>query len=340
MAHEITSTDDLFSVREPTWHRLGQVLDSYPTRAEAQQIAHPWEPITEPVYLSEPGFGYEEDANSDNLVPRMEYTEAPGHQAVRRSDNGDLLGIVGDGYVPIKNDEMWDIAEALQGVGSDVRFETGGSLAGGKKVWLMLRLEEPIHVTGDPNGGVIPFYSLQNAHDGSGSFRGQATSLRIVCANTSRAADLDARARGTEFSFRHSKNVRDRLEEAKAALAGWRESIEDWRLLNEHMLTVDIDAETEREFVSRFIPEPLTSMTSERVKANVDNARREFMGVYNGATCEGITGTAYGLIQAASEWSEHIRRANTEDTRFKRAVLSRNGVLTDAMKIVKDLTPA
>ena len=39
MSHNITSTDNLFVVREPAWHGLGTVLDEYPTRAEAQKLA-------------------------------------------------------------------------------------------------------------------------------------------------------------------------------------------------------------------------------------------------------------------------------------------------------------
>src|SRR3546814_11961082 len=39
MAHEITATDNLFSVREMPWHGLGTVLSEYPTRDEAKAIA-------------------------------------------------------------------------------------------------------------------------------------------------------------------------------------------------------------------------------------------------------------------------------------------------------------
>ena len=36
MAHEITTTDNLFSVRQATWHGLGAILPEHPTREEAQ----------------------------------------------------------------------------------------------------------------------------------------------------------------------------------------------------------------------------------------------------------------------------------------------------------------
>ena len=54
MSHNITERDGVFTVREPAWHRLGEVLPDYPSREQAQKIAHPWEPVSEPVYRKVP----------------------------------------------------------------------------------------------------------------------------------------------------------------------------------------------------------------------------------------------------------------------------------------------
>lgn len=340
MAHEIWENDNLLTVRQPAWHGLGVTLGDYPTREEAQQLAHPWEPITEPVFLADIGFGLEEDGNSDNLFPVTEYTQAPGFKAVRRSDDATLLGIVGDGYEPVKNNEMWDIAEALQGAAHDgVKFETAGSLKGGAKVWLLMRLEEPLTLEGDPNGATVPYYSLQNAHDGSGAFRGQATTTRIVCANTAHIADLDARARGTEFTFRHTKNVGERIEEAREALTGWRTSLETWKQLSEHMLTLKMsdgfrDVET---FLERWIPMPPEGTATERVRENVEQARNQWLKAWDSETCEGIKYTAHGVLQASIEYAEHYRKAQSAESRFKRSYLDRNQVVQTAQKIVMEL---
>src|SRR5699024_236789 len=115
------------------------------------------------------------------------------------------------------------------GSAADVMVESGGSLKGGRLVWLLLRLKDPLVIEGDPRGATMAYYALQNSHDVSGAFRGQATSTRIVCANTSQMADMDARARGTECVFRHTRNVADRIEQARTALAGWRNALDDWQ---------------------------------------------------------------------------------------------------------------
>lgn len=333
MAHEIWESDNFLTVRKPAWHGLGMVLDEYPTREAAQQLAHPWEPITEPVFLREP----EVFPTEIGTFMQARFDEAEGFKAVRRSDNGHLLGIVGEGYEPVTNNEMWDIAEALQGEGADVKFETAGSLQGGAKVWLLITLNEPLEIEGDPNGATVPYYSLQNAHNGSGAFRGQATMTRIVCANTAHIADLDARARGTEFTFRHTKNVGERVEEARQALTGWRESLTIWKQLTEHMIDLSLSREDVIEFVDRWIPMPPENLATERVVRNVEEARSQWWEAYTSETCEGIENTAHGVLQASIEYAEWFRKAHTADSRFKRSFLDRNDVVQSAQKLVLEI---
>lgn len=360
MAHEIWENDNFLTVRKPAWHGLGMVLDDYPTRVEAQQLAHPWEPITEPVYLQDIQVGTKEkytyggasitmDAGSEvpeafgepEQVPdvRTTFNQAEGFKAVRRSDDGSLLGIVGDGYEPVSNNEMWDIAEALQGEAKNgIKFETAGSLQGGRKVWLLVTLDEPLTVEGDPNGATVPYYSLQNAHDGSGAFRGQATMTRIVCANTAHIADLDARARGTEFTFRHTKNVGERIDEAREALHGWRESLAIWKQLSEHMLTLKVDGFGEiHEFLERWIPMPPAGTSTDRVRDNVEAARSQWLEAWSSETTEDIGLTAHGILQASIEYAEWYRRAQSTESRFKRSFLDRNQIVQSAQKLVLEI---
>lgn len=328
MAHNITERDGIFTVREPAWHGLGAVLPEYPTRAQAQELAHPWEPTTEPLYVHRPQITAEGVTDS--------YEQVTDQVAVRRSDNDELLGTVSNTYGLVTNSEMYDIAEAIEGqAAGSVRYETGGSLKGGRKVWLLIRLNEPISMPGDPHGETIPYYALQNAHDGSGSFRGQATLTRIVCDNTSHMADLDAKARGTEFTFRHTSNIGERIEEAKAALAGWRESVQEYRLMGEHLAGERINAAQVQDFIDQFIPAPPPHAASDRVMENVRDARFTLGQCLASPTCEGIRDTRWGLVQAAVEYNQHVRAARSAESRFKRAYLDRSAITADALALAQ-----
>jgi phage/plasmid-like protein (TIGR03299 family) len=336
MAHNITERDGLFVVREPAWHGLGTVLDDYPTRQQAQEIAHPWEPVTQPLFRRV--------ITVTDAGPAERFEEIDESVEVVRSDDSHHLGVVSKGYQVVTNTELYDIAEALQGENQEVRFETGGSLLGGSKVWLLLRLNEPLQVKGDPRGDTIMYYALQNSHDGSGSLRGQATGTRIVCDNTSRMADLDASQRGTEFVFRHTSSVKERIEEAKLALAGWREGIRNWSLQMQDLLDVRLDAKQVDWFIQTYIPAPPAgAKVSDRVIKNVDTARQQFRDVLVSDTMpEAIRGTAYGMLQASVEWRQHSRatRAATVEgrmeNRFRRAYLEPSLYTSSAIEVARE----
>jgi phage/plasmid-like protein (TIGR03299 family) len=308
------------------WHGLGEVLSDYPTRQEAQKIAHPWNPTTEPLYRAVPIIG-------DDGQPTMTYVEVEDAKAVVRDDNDAYLGTVSKSIEPVSNDEMYDIAEVIQGEGTDVRFETGGSLNGGQKVWLLLRLEEPINIKGDPNGATLPFFALQNDNTGKGAFRGQGVQTRIVCQNTSKMADLDAEHFGTDFVFWHTMSVHEKIEQAKAALSGWRESVTAYNRLSEHLLGIKVTKKQRELFVAEFVPMLVGNVISDRVVNNIETARQQVRDILTGPTLEGVDLTAYGLVQAAIEYGQHARRANSAESRFKRTFLKRDRLAADAVDL-------
>lgn len=326
MSHEITSSDGMFTVRQAAWHQLGTVFEDYPKRKEAQAIAHPWDVEEEPLFRKVASV-------DENGVTYEALEQVPSFKANVRSDDSTLLGVVSETYTNVLNNELWDIAEALEGSGTDVMFETGGSLQGGKQVWILLRLQDPLVVKGDPRGETIPYYALQNSHDGSSAFRGQATMTRIVCANTSRIADMDAKARGTEFTFRHTKNVGERIEQARIALSDWRESLAQWQEQSEFLVQRKLEPLAAADFLDRFIPMPPENLVTERVRNNVIRDRGKWMDAYNSVTGEGIKDTSYGLVQASIEFLEWGRRAFTAESRFKRSFLSRNDLVTHAVAL-------
>src|SRR3546814_12257256 len=84
MAHEITATDNLFSVREMPWHGLGTVLSEYPTRDEAKAIAHNWEPVTAPTYRAVPGFTAGVLAECGHFLPSSTEERRVGKECVIR----------------------------------------------------------------------------------------------------------------------------------------------------------------------------------------------------------------------------------------------------------------
>lgn len=338
MGHGITKTDSTFSVREMPWMGLleGQVnvLADNPTRKEAQEIATPWEPVETPVYKRVPVI-----MEDGTLTEKYEVLE--GSKGIERSDNGATLGVVNESFGLISNTEMWDVVEA-----TGEQIETGGSLEGGKKVWALVRFAEPLMVKGDPNGATVAFLAFQNGHTGMSAFRAQAINTRIVCANTSAAADVEAKRNGYEFRFRHTASVSSRVEEAKAAVDMWREGVTVWQNLMEHLVTVQVTKEQQELFVERFQPMPANHKITDRVRGNVETARDELRSILAGPTSEGIDLTAYGLFQAGIEWSQHYRGTKGADEQqrmesyFKRNMLTDDGLRAATLKLAQEVAMA
>ena len=257
------NVESMFSVRQMPWHREGTILADYPGDwAEARTLAGlDWDPITTQVYALT-------DLNADGS-PRYEPIE--GWQAIVRSDNGGVLSLNKDSYTVISHGEMGEIVEAVLAQ-PNVRWETAGVLDGGRAVWCLALLDEPVELPGD-DSPTMPYLAITNRHDGTGSCALRATAVRIVCANTFRAAELEGERTGATFSFIHTASWRNRIEEARQAVTGARTEMRRYTELAHQLLGIPITPRQRELFVTEFIPMPPAGLVTDRVARNVEEAR-------------------------------------------------------------------
>jgi len=312
MAHNF---DSGMFVRQPAWHGLGNVIDRDVTDwNEARTLAGlDWDVREVPVFAR---YG---------TPDAPQYRSIDGQKGIVRDDNGEWLAIMNDTYTPFSNADLGPLAEALVN-DPEVQYETAGSLKGGRKVWALLRLRDPFEVPGDPKGATLPYLAVQNSHDGSGSLRAQRLMTRIVCDNTSRAADAEADRHGMQYTFRHTASINDRVAEAKQVIAGLKDSRQTYLDWADDLLGIRITAEQEEAFIQMMMPLPdAAALISDRVKANVEEARGDLRRILNdgeGTTPEVIRPTAYGLVQAAGEYLDHVRGYRSDETHFSRTYLT------------------
>lgn len=272
-----------------------------------------------------------------------------GHKVITRNDRDTVLGIRSEQYSLIYHGEdyaqanggasMEEIMEAFRNADGSLRFETAGSLKDGGSVWALLYLDEPYTTPGD-DSETYPFLGVINHHGIAGGCDVLSTQVRIVCWNTMSMAEADADRTGRKFTFRHSGDVASRIDEAKEALAGLRTEAKEYQLLAADLSALNVDDEQVRTFTELFLPSPRDAgeQCSDRVQANVDKARAMFKHLYlDSATTEGIRGTGWGLLQTATEYTDHIRDHRTRDSWLGRTVLGRDSVKTRALNIVRGL---
>src|SRR5919197_5557833 len=193
MAHGITRSDTMMSVRRVPWHGLGAVLDARPRTLDAALEASglTWTVAKEPL------------CRSDGRT-------VAGHHATVREDTDTVLGVVSDDYVVVQNQECFAFLAGL--LGSELVFETAGSLWGGRQVFITAALPDHVTVGGDE----VPLYVVLSVwHTGTGAIRAMTTPVRAVCANTVRAALARANA---VYRVRHVGDPSGQLHEARAVL--------------------------------------------------------------------------------------------------------------------------
>lgn len=337
--------DTAFTVRKPAWwDETGQFdLDYYPGRVEAMKLAgHAWDTLTVPVYS---GFDLAQceamglTPNAGNGLLRKE-----SDVAHVRSDNGIKLAIHSESYERIPNSVAYDVAEAvLEGTGW--KYQCGISMDEGRQNALTLVLDEPIQVTGD-RALIFPLVALSWAHDGSGSLRLRSTSIRNECQNTVSASEAEAKDAGTDFTFRHTKNVMERIEDAKSAIRGLGPAYNVFREKMEELAALPVTPEQRDLFVSEIIGDrggiiSTNAATSTKVKNNIERERAKINSLFFGSTipeAHGLTG--YGLFLAGGEYFDHLRAFRSKDSYVKRTLLTDNPAKANLSRTIRELVAA
>ena len=109
-------------VREKPWHGLGVEVSEAPNSEDALRFAGlDWNVRQENVFNSRGGV-------------------IKGFKANVRDSDDSVLGVVGDRYKVVQNRDAFKFTDEL--IGTDVRYETAGSLRDGKQIWLLAKLPE------------------------------------------------------------------------------------------------------------------------------------------------------------------------------------------------------
>jgi len=298
----------MFAVRTPSWHREETLLQDYPGREQAMKLAgHDWKAVEMPVLVQ----------------GRTENRAAEGWKAIVRRDTGAILSVVRSSYQIVQNDILWDLVDALVQQ-PRVKYDTAGVLADGATLWVNAVLDEPIRIPGD-DSDTLPYIVGSTTHDGSGSVTAKSTMVRTVCVNTHQMAEAEARKRGTLFTFRHTRNVLDRIEEARKVIRGAKVAAEAYRDLACELGQLPITPAQHGLFLEQFIPLPPVApgtLVSERVVSNVEAARLQVEKLFDGPTIpDAHRATGYGLFLAATEYLDHLRAYRSQDTYFTRCML-------------------
>jgi phage/plasmid-like protein (TIGR03299 family) len=310
--------DSGFSVREPSWHGLATVLDSYPRGwADARTAAGlDWEAESRPL----PVLNWDEHGSPEILrTPTGSPVIDPDWKAIVRSDTNARLAITRDSYEVISMKDFGGIFEAVLEQ-TNVKFETAGSLDAGRAVWALAYLDEPIRIGEDPSA-TVPYLLLLSRHDGTAAAKLIPTSIRVICQNTAKAAEWEGKQHGAVYAFRHTSGWRNRVNEARDAVTKSRSAMARYRAMAEELYGFTVTPAQFDWFVDQFLPLPATGV-SEREREKVLAARDKLRVLSMEETNADVAHTAYGLVQIGTEYLDHVRPWRSSASHFSRTMVT------------------
>ena len=279
--------ETMMYVREKPWHGLGTMVAEAPTSADAMRLAGlNWEVNPLPIYTAEG-------------------VEIPNYKANTRSSDGTVLGIVSNRYKIVQNGEAFDFTDALLGEG--IRYETAGSLNGGKRIWLLGKMPER-YIAGDK---FEPYICFTNTHDGSGAVRVCMTPIRVVCNNTLNMALGSAKR---NWSAVHKGNIGAKLEEARTTLQLADVYLKGLEEKADRLANAKMSYDETVKAIETILP--ILPNATDRQKETVKTARDSIMACVFAPDLEQFLYTKWGLINAVSDYIGHsapIRRNDNYD---------------------------
>jgi len=232
--------------------------------------------------------------------------EVESHRAVRRSDTGDILGVVGARYQVLQNAEAFAWFDPFTAAG-EASYETAGALAGGKRVWILAKLNRSdAQIVGDDV--VAKYVLLSNSHNGSLAVRVGFTPIRVVCQNTLNMAHHDDASK--LIRIRHTSGLAETMERVRETMnmadAMFEATADQYRVLASRQLSRR-DLAT---YVSRIFD--LDPPDGEEGKGRVQEAVRQAFETGAGNEMPGVRGTWWAAYNAVTDYLSHTRGSSEE----------------------------
>lgn len=311
--NEITQKHSFFSVNQKPWHNLGQLVSEYPTSSEA--IVHAgldYEVVKKPLYT---------ETSEDGRFWIPEYC------ATVRTDNHDVLGVVGKDYHIVQNKDAFSFFDSIVG-GNGILYETAGALGKGERIFITAKLPDYIRVGKDDL--IEKYLFLTTSHDGSGSITAAFTPVRIVCANTLNAA---LKTQTNTVRIRHTSNAKTRLEQAHKVMGITDTMSSQLEQVFNKWSTVRISDNEVKKLISMALA-PSAEVLQNLKNDELDGLSSCFSNIVENAFSYAMSdetqlmptteGTLFGAYNAVTGYFQNVRNYKDDEAKCKSILLGGN----------------
>jgi phage/plasmid-like protein (TIGR03299 family) len=298
---------------EGSARRIGELQEANPA-----QFRHlPWDQIAAPA-LAE--VNVEEMQTSEEILRTAgldwgvgirplwrkldsgEMVQARRNFETYRLDDEEQLGTVRSKYKLFTNVEAFAFADTLVQDGT-AHWVDAGERGHGRQVWMTMKFNEGFQVGGEDAYDLYAFF--RTSHDGSTGVQASVIPFRPFCLNQQQLIVASAKAR---WSVTHTTDVAARIDEARKSLELTRQYAPELEKVLEKLMAKKISEARIKTILEKVLTEGRTRR--EEVVADV-------MHVYqHSPTVEPYKGTAYGALNAVTEYFDHYKRQRNDGARF------------------------
>ncbi|WP_314339946.1 DUF932 domain-containing protein [Acinetobacter guillouiae] len=326
MAHQL---EQMAYVGETPWHGLGnQLTQNQPIEVWAQQAGMDWR-----IESSNVSYMAQNERGQSIIMPYEE------QRVLYRSDTHAPLSVVSQRYQEVQPMEILNFYKDLTEQ-SGFELESAGVLKGGKKFWALARTGQTSALKGkDVSNGYI---LLATACDGTLATTAQFTSIRVVCNNTLAIALKGQNSSAGVVKVPHSTkfDAEKIKQQLGISVRAWEDHMYEMKQLSQRKVTqaeaaayfdavfnnTSLSIAEQDDSIIQFyrnVATPITP-TAESTKAEPNGrAMSKVMTMFNGhgrgAELSSAKDTAYGLLCSITEFSDHERRAMSQDHRLDSA---------------------
>jgi phage/plasmid-like protein (TIGR03299 family) len=311
-------------VGQAPWHGLGSSLSpKQPLEIWQREAGMDWQIRESPVHFKADAVGHLGTIHS-----------FPEQKVLYRSDTKAPLSVVSNRYQVVQPREVLEFYRDLTEI-SGYELETAGVLKGGKKFWALARTGHATALKG--NDQVNSYLLLATSCDGTLATTATPTTVRVVCNNT-----LTISLNGSSHAIKVPHSTRFDSQTVKKqlgiAVSQWEEFMYRMRTLTERKVQWPEAMGFFMEVLCDMrpgapIPEVLPN------KRAMEKVQSLYEGKGRGSDLESARGTAWGLLNAVTEYIDHERRARSSEYRvdsawFGRGAAIKQRALDSALRLV------
>lgn len=217
-----------------------------------------------------------------------------GWYANVRDTDEEVLGIVGESYQIVQNEEALRFVDMITRYGYQII--KAGTFRKGRNVWVLVKLHD-FELVGDETENYL---LIQNSFDGSGSIKICITPIRVWCQNMLALAFRKAKQ---SLCLKHTKNVKENIERVPEILGLAQDYTVELADYAQEMVRKTVDDFQLRSILNGLFP--ITEKSSDLQKKRAEENKETFMICYAAPDLARFRGTAWGVINAVADLSNH-----------------------------------